>query len=240
MKKIFFLILFTISIVGWSQTINDSLKDKNILVVYGGWQGHNPNIFGEKIAEWFLSKGANVNVTQDTEIYTDKAYMDKVDLVINHITMSEISNEASRGLQNAIASGTGLAGCHGGLGDSFRNDTEYQYMVGGQFVKQPGGQVDYTVSILDTNDPVTEGLSNFNLHTEQYFMHFDPSINVLATTTFTGVHDPRINGVVMPVVWKKTYGKGKVFYSAIGHSGDLFDIEEVWTLITRGATWAIR
>jgi type 1 glutamine amidotransferase len=71
-------------------------------------------------------------------------------------------------------------------------------------------------------------------------MHFDPSINVLATTTFTGVHDPRINGVVMPVVWKKTYGKGKVFYSAIGHSGDLFDIEEVWTLITRGATWAIR
>jgi len=226
--------------LGWSQTSTHPLKDKTILVVYGGWKGHQPSVFGEKIAEWFSSKGALVKVTQDTEIYTDKAYMETVDLVINHITMSSMSGNASRGLKQAVASGTGLAGCHGGLGDSFRENTEYQYMVGGQFVKHPGGQVDYTVTILDTNDPITEGISTFDLHTEQYYMHFDPSVTVLATTTFSGEHDSWIEGVVMPVVWKKTYGKGKVFYSAIGHSEDLFDIDEVWTLITRGATWASR
>jgi type 1 glutamine amidotransferase len=240
MKKIFFFILLSTFVLGWSQTSTHPLKDKTILVVYGGWKGHQPSVFGEKIAEWFSSKGALVKVTQDTEIYTDKAYMETVDLVINHITMSSMSGNASRGLQQAVASGTGLAGCHGGLGDSFRENTEYQYMVGGQFVKHPGGQVDYTVTILDTNDPITEGISTFDLHTEQYYMHFDPSVTVLATTTFSGEHDSWIEGVVMPVAWKKTYGKGKVFYSAIGHSEDLFDIDEVWTLITRGATWAAR
>lgn len=237
---LFILLFFTISKPVYGQKTKDPIQGKNILIVYGGWEGHQPEIFAHKIADWFNSKSANVTLSKDTEIYTQKELMKKIDLVINHITMSEMSYQASEGLREAVASGTGLAGCHGGLGDSFRDDTEYQYMVGGQFVKHPGGQVDYNVHITAEQDSITAGIQDFNLHTEQYFMHYDPSIKVLATTTFTGAHDPWIEGIIMPVIWKKYYGKGRVFYSALGHSEDLFDRSDVWTLMTRGAVWAIR
>ena len=154
--------------------------------------------------------------------------------------MSKMSNRKSKGLRDAIARGVGLAGCHGGLGDSFRNDTEYQYMVGGQFVKHPGGQINYKVTISNTSDPVTAGINDFNLKTEQYYMHYDPNIEILATTSFNGEHDAWIDGVEMPVVWKKNYGKGRVFYSALGHSDDIFDVPEVWNIMTRGIEWAVK
>ena len=137
-KQYFILILFFYSLTIMSQA---SVAGKNILVVYGGWEGHKPEIFANKIASWLKEKKANVTLSQSTSSYIDNALMDSLDLVIQHITMSKISGEESAGLRKAIASGVGLAGCHGGLGDSFRNDTEFQYMIGGQFVRHPGGQI---------------------------------------------------------------------------------------------------
>ena len=238
MKK-FLLVLILISICSltYSQSV---LEGKRVLVVYGGWPGHKPEQFAQKITDWLQSQKAEVILSQSTDSYTDQKLMGSVDLVIQHITMSEMSSAASRGLTRAIQSGVGLAGCHGGLGDSFRNDTEFQYMVGGQFVKHPGGQVDYRVSISEIADPIVSGIKDFDLHTEQYYMHYDPSIEILATTLFTGEHDSWIAGVKMPVVWKKKYGDGRVFYSAIGHSINLFERSEVWELMTRGIIWAIR
>jgi type 1 glutamine amidotransferase len=152
--------------------------------------------------------------------------------------MDEITLQESEGLVKTIAGGAGLAGCHGGLGDSFRENTEYQYMVGGQFVKHPGGQVSYTVQIDAKKDPITKGINDFSLYSEQYYMHVDPALDVLASTKFSGVHDSWINGAIVPVVWKKSFDKGRVFYISIGHSKDNFEIPEVWTLITRGISWA--
>ena len=164
--------------------------------------------------------------------------MNNVDLIIQHITMSEISELESKALQKAIAGGVGLAGCHGGLGDAFRNNTEYQYMVGGQFVKHPGGQVDYSVKIAKLQNPILKGINNFTLHSEQYYMHVDPAIKVLATTRFSKEHDSWIEGIEMPVVWTKSYGKGRVFYSSLGHNKKDFEIPEVWEIMIRGVTWA--
>jgi type 1 glutamine amidotransferase len=161
-----------------------------------------------------------------------------LDLIIQHITMSKMTDKQSHGLISAIASGVGLAGCHGGLGDSFRENTEYQYMVGGQFVKHPGGQVSYTVKMKNTEDPIIKGINDFSLFSEQYYMHVDPATEVLATTQFSGEHDSWIAGVEVPVVWKKAFGKGRVYYNAIGHSEKDFEIPEVWNLITRGVLWA--
>ena len=217
-----------------------SMEGKNVLIVYGGWNGHQPEVFAKKIASWLENQRANVTLSESTASYVEKELMQSLDLVIQHITMSKMSNRESRGLRDAIARGVGLAGCHGGLGDSFRNDTEYQYMVGGQFVKHPGGQTDYKVTIYNTSDPVTAGINDFNLKTEQYYMHFDPNIEILATTSFSGEHDAWIDGVEMPVVWKKNYGKGRVFYSALGHSEDIFDVPEVWNLMIRGIEWAVK
>tara|TARA_B100001109_G_scaffold82111_1_gene67014 strand:- start:656 stop:1378 length:723 start_codon:yes stop_codon:yes gene_type:complete len=238
MNKIYCLLIFLITTNVFSQNDFNNLKGKKILVVYGGWEGHQPKVFAEKITKWLLDKKAEVKLVKGTSIYTDSNVMNDLDLIIQHITMSKMSPLETKGLISAIAQGVGLAGCHGGLGDSFRDNTEYQYMVGGQFVKHPGGQVNYTVNIESKNDPITDGIKDFSLHTEQYYMHVDPNLEVLASTKFSGIHDSWIKGAVVPVVWKKLYGKGKVFYNSIGHSKETFEIPEVWSLIKRGVVWA--
>jgi len=215
-----------------------SLKDKNILIVYGGWKGHQPEIFANKIAAWLKDKDAKVTLSESTKIFTNKDLMRQVDLIIQHITMSEMSGSESRALQEAVKRGVGLAGCHGGLGDAFRNNTEYQYMIGGQFVKHPGGQVDYTVNITAPENPLVMDIKDFALYSEQYYMHIDPAITILATTQFTGENDAWIEGIEIPVVWTKPYGKGRIFYSSLGHNKEDFDIPQVWEIITRGITWA--
>jgi type 1 glutamine amidotransferase len=239
MKNFLYFIAF-VCLLNTTLFAQSPMEGKHVLIVYGGWKGHQPEVFAKKMAAWLKAQNAHVILSESTASYTDMELMQAQDLIIQHITMSQMSARESKGLRDAIARGVGLAGCHGGLGDSFRNDTEYQYMVGGQFVKHPGGQIDYEVSISDTNDPITQGIDDFSLKTEQYYMHYDPQIEILATTTFSGAHDAWIEGVSMPVVWKKSYGKGRVFYSALGHSADVFEIPEAWSMMTRGVEWAVK
>jgi len=218
-----------------------SLSNKNILVVWGGWDGHQPQVFAKKVATWARSKGANVIVSDSLGVYSDPQLMSKQDLIIQYWTMGTITEAQSKGLIEAVKSGTGLVGCHGGIGDSFRQDTEFQYMVGGQWVSHPGGKIkNYKVEIAMTEDPVTEGVGDFEMfNTEQYYMHVDPNIKVLARTSFNGDHDSWIEGATMPVVWKKIHDKGRVFYISIGHNPEDFDVPQVWTMLTRGIHWAI-
>ena len=165
--------------------------------------------------------------------------MATIDLVIQTWTMGSITGEQERGLTEAVRNGVGIAGWHGGLGDSFRNNTDYQFMIGGQWVAHPGGKVDYDVDIADKKDPVMKGLKTFHMKSEQYYMHVDPSVKVLATTTFSGEGDtPWIKGVVMPVVWKKYYGKGRVFYSSLCHDASDFEVPEALEIMKRGIEWA--
>lgn len=215
-----------------------SLKGKKVLVVYGGWEGHKPEAFAKRMAAWLETEGAVFTVSDSLGIYTDEAFMSSVDLIIQYWTMGKITKEQEAGLLNAVKNGAGIAGCHGGTGDSFRDNTEYQYMVGGQWVAHPGGEIDYEVNILDTGDPVTEGVEDFDIHTEQYYMHVDPNVKVLATTTFNGDVDSWIDSAVIPVAWKKYFGKGRVFYLSIGHSPGTFEVPEVWAMLTRGVKWA--
>lgn len=243
-KLILLLFLSCLSSLMTGQSVHQdeaiSLKNKNILVVWGGWDGHQPHVFAEKISKWAKQMGAHVIVSDSLGVYSNKDLMDKQDLIIQYWTMGEISKEQSEGLIEAVKNGTGLVGCHGGIGDSFRNNTDYQYMVGGQWVTHPGGKINYSVQISNTGDPVTEGLQDFEIqNTEQYYMHVDPNVRVLATTTFNADHDAWIEGNSMPVVWKKHHDKGPVFYISIGHNPEDFDHPAVWTMLTRGIDWAI-
>ena len=126
------------------------------------------------------------------------------------------------------------------MADSFRNSTEYQFMVGGQWVAHPGNIIDYEVHIAKPDDPITAGLHDFHMHSEQYYMHVDPLNEVLATTTFSGEYAPWIAGCVMPVVWKKRWGQGRVFYSSLGHVRRDFDVPEALEIMKRGILWASR
>lgn len=215
-----------------------ALQGKKVLYVYGGWDGHQPEQCRDIFVPWLRSEGAEVLEFNQFTCYEDSALMASVGLIIQHYTQGTISDSQERGLLNAVKRGVGLAGWHGGIGDSFRNNTDFQYMVGGQWVSHPGGIISYTVNITDKEDPVTKGLQDFDMKSEQYFMHVDPNIKVLATTTFSGEPDRWIEGAVIPVVWKKQYGKGRVFYSSLGHAASDFNVPEALEIMKRGIRWA--
>jgi len=217
-----------------------SLKGRKILFTYGGWPGHEPEKFRDYMVPWLKQEGAEVLVYDKPDPYADKTIMDNIDLVIQQITMSQISKEQEKGLLDAIEkNGTAMAGWHGGMGDAFRNNPDYQFMVGGQWVAHPGGVVDYTVQITDHKDEVTKGLKDFAMHSEQYYMHIDPNIKVLATTTFNGAADSWINACVIPVTWKKMYGKGRIFYTSVGHSvNHITTVPDAIEMLKRGIKWA--
>jgi len=215
-----------------------SLKGKKVLIVYGGWKGHEPDQCVEILLPWLKAEGAVVDTFTTLAPYADQKYMERIDLIIQIFTMSKITAEQEKGLLTAIKNGAGIAGWHGGLGDAFRENTEYQFMVGGQWVAHPGGIIDYEVTVTDKKDPVTKGLANFKMRSEQYYMHVDPNVKVLATTTFSGKHASWIEGATMPVVWKKTYGKGRVFYTSLGHVSADFNVPQALEILKRGIRWS--
>jgi len=209
-------------------------------MVWGGWAGHEPFQCVQLFAPMLEQAGFEVTISDSLDAYLDADKLRTYDLIAQVVTMSTITREQEEGLLDAIAAGTGFAGWHGGMCDAFRNSTDYQFMTGGQWVAHPGNIIDYRVSITDRSDPIMAGLDDFNMHSEQYYMHVDPSNQVLATTTFSGEHCPWIDGVVMPVVWKRRWGAGRVFYSSLGHVAADFNVPEACEITRRGFLWAAR
>lgn len=212
---------------------------RNALIVWGGWEGHEPEHGAEIIRQFLVEDGFNVRVETSTEVFADPA-VKGYSLIVPIVTMSTIRKEEALGLSAAVEGGVGLAGYHGGMGDAFRDSTEYQFIVGGQWVAHPGNVIDYLVEVIRPDDPVMEGISSFLYRSEQYYMHVDPANEVLATTTFSGEHSYWINGVVMPVVWKRRHGQGRVFYSSLGHKAYEFEVPQMTTILRRGMNWAAR
>ncbi len=210
----------------------------NALVVWGGWNGHEPEQCAGIFAPWLRTQGFTVTVSTSLDAYLDADLMKSLRLIVPIWTMGTITPEQEKALLGAVRSGVAIAGWHGGMGDAFRQSTEYQYMVGGQWVAHPGGVIPYHVQITNHEDPITAGLSDFDMVSEQYYMHVDPSNEVLATTTFGGAHDPWIQGTVMPVAWKRRYGNGRVFYSSLGHVAKDFDVPQALLIQKRGIQWA--
>lgn len=204
---------------------------KTALIVQGGWDGHNPKGMSELLAIQLRANGFDVTISDTLDAFKDLD-LKSFDLLVPVWTMGTIQKEQLTPLLEAVRSGVGVAGVHGGMADAFRNETEYQFMVGGQWVAHPGNAgVTYQVDMNGEPDPITAGLPSVTVTTEQYYMHVDPGIRVLATTTFK-------NGVVMPVVWTKHYGQGRVFYCSLGHTVDIIENPTVLELVTRGMVWA--
>jgi len=212
---------------------------KSALIVWGGWEGHEPKQCVDIFVPFLKERGFKVEVSNTLDSYLDEVKMSSQDLIVQAWTMGTIKQEQEAGLLKAIRNGVGIAGWHGGLADSFRNNTDYQFMVGGQWVAHPGGIIDYEVNITNHDDPITKGLKDFKMKSEQYYMHVDPSNEVLAVTIFHGTEDvPWIEGCTIPVVWKRMYGKGRVFYTSLGHIAKDFDVPEAKEIVKRGMLWA--
>ena len=213
---------------------------KKALLVWGGWAGHEPEQCVKIFAPLLREQDFEVEISDTLDAYLNPEKMIAYSLISQVWTMGTITKEQEQGLLNAIKGGVGYAGWHGGMADAFRNNTEYQFMVGGQWVAHPGNIIDYEVNIINHADPITAGLGDFKMHSEQYYLHVDPGNEVLATTTFSGEYCDWIEGTVMPVVWKRRWGQGKVFYCSLGHVAADFEVTEAKEIVRRGMLWASR
>ncbi len=216
---------------------------RKALIVQGGWDGHQPKQVAEIFDRVLREEGFDTEVTGTLDSFKDEAKVMALSLIVPCWTMGALTADQAKPIIKAVANGTGVAGCHGGMCDAFRMHTEWQFITGGQWVAHPGNDnTHYTVKITDKSHPITQGINDFEVSSEQYYMHIDPAIKVLATTRFPvadGPHAP--NGPVdMPVLWTKLYGKGKVFYSSLGHSTNVVEMEPHLTVMRRGLLWAAR
>ena len=213
---------------------------RSALIVWGGWNGHDPEECAAIYRRWLHEDGFSVRVETDPEVFLEPGIKD-LSLIIPCTTMSKISREAANNFAAAVEGGVGVGGHHGTMNDAFHDSPIYQFVTGGQWVSHPGNIIDYTVDVTKPDDPIVQGLpASFPYHSEQYYMHVDPGVEVLATTRFTGEHASWIDGVVMPVAYKKMFGKGRVFYSSLGHRATEFENPNMATMLRRGINWAAR
>lgn len=214
---------------------------KKALIVQGGWDGHEPAKVAELMKNLLESEAFEVDVSDTLEAFDDAQALRALHLIIPVWTMGEIKPEQANNVSEAVADGTGIAGCHGGMCDAFRQSVLWQFMTGANWVAHPGNDgVKHTIHVKRGSSPITDGIEDFEVSSEQYYLHVDPAIDVLATTRFpvaNGYHSP--NGAVdVPQIWTKRWGVGRVFYSALGHHADVLAVPSSLELMRRGLRWA--
>lgn len=216
---------------------------KRALITWGGWDGHEPDKVAALFATELRGAGFEVEVSDSLSCFDDVEALKTLDLIVPVWTMSTIEKERSQAVADAVEAGVGLAGCHGGMCDAFRNDVVWQFMTGAQWVAHPGNDgMEYRVRMTDPANPLVEGIGDFDVKTEQYYLHVDPAVKVHAVCDFPLFDGPHAaNGpVTMPIAFTKLWGKGRVYYNALGHHADVIDHGAPKEMIRRGMLWAAR
>jgi len=219
-------------------------SNKTVLVLQGGWDGHEPQLVSKRFAGIMEKNGYKCTISDTLDVLSDLDMLKSLDLIVSCWTMGSIENSYVENISAAVGSGVGLAGCHGGMCDSFRENTQWQFITGGQWVSHPGGDgMNYTVNICKGSSPIVEGLDDFPVCSEHYYLHVDPANEVLATTRFphAGLNYYHISNkpMDMPVVWTRFWGNGRVFYNSLGHVDNVFDNSpSAQVLMERGMLWA--
>lgn len=217
-------------------------RNPRALIVWGGWLGHEPEQVAQAFGGLLEAGGVEVEIATELDRFLDRDDLRELDLIVPVWTMGTITREQAAAVAEAVGGGVGLAGCHGGMCDAFRESVLWQFMTGGNWVAHPGGDsVEYRVEISSSSNPLVQGIEDFTVRSEQYYLHVDPAVEVLATTRFPTVrwYHSTNRAVDMPVVWTKRWGHGRVFYNSLGHHADVFDIPEAREVMRRGLFWAM-
>jgi type 1 glutamine amidotransferase len=216
---------------------------RKALILCGGWDGHEPEILAQRFTQFLEAEDFEVAVAREIAVLEDKARLMDLSLFIPIWSMytGTVQDSFFDPFLEVVGAGLGVAGCHGGMCDVFRSNPVWQFVTGANWIAHPGGDsVRYRINIKSSSNPITEEIGDFDIVSEQYYLHVDPANEVLATTRFPTVkwyHSA--NGEVdMPQVWTRKWGHGRVFYNALGHHNDVFDIPEAWELMKRGMLWA--
>jgi type 1 glutamine amidotransferase len=233
-----------------------SMTTRSALIVRGGWEGHQPVRATEVFLPFLEASGYDIRIEESPSVYADADAMAATDLIVQSVTMSTATHEEVMGLRAAVAAGTGLTGWHGGIADSYRASSDYLQLVGGQFATHPSRRpdllvegseennyLDYTVEITDVGrrHPITEGIDDFALTSEQYWVLHDDLNDVLATTTHpTQPWHPWHRPITSPAVWTRLWGRGRIVVTTPGHTPEVLQHPSVRTIIERGMLWATR
>ena len=195
------------------------MTNKKALIVWGGMELHTPERGAHVVRDLLEAEGFSVTVTPDYDALGAGDVGDN-DLVVPVITDGTLAPEKMANLIAAIRAGTGLAGYHMGLATSFRASVPFRYAASCYWVQHPGNIITYRVDVTRPDHPIMAGIESFEHTSEQYYLNYDPAVEVLATTTFSGEFHPWRKDVVMPVVFTTNHDKGRVFYSSLGHTAD--------------------
>jgi len=218
------------------------MSEKKVLIIQGGWDGHEPKLVSQRCKKLMEKNGYKCEISDTLDSLANLEFLNTLDLIVACWTMGEINRDYAVNVAKAVGGGVGLAGCHGGMCDAFRQNTEWQFLTGGQWVSHPGGDgVEYMVNICKGSSPIVEGLDDFMVASEHYYLHVDPAIEIIATTRFPSVSYYHISNKVvdMPVAWTKFWGNGRVFYTSLGHHDDVFDKSpNAEIMFERGMIWA--
>jgi len=212
---------------------------RRALIVWGGWPGHEPRLGAEKVAALLEPQGFEVTLADDLAAFDDGEALAAYDLISAQWALGSLTREQEVNIREAVRGGTGLGAWHGSA-DSFRTSVVYQYVLGCQFVAEPGGFTTYRVNVDAKDDPLVAGVEDFDVTSELYYLHYDPAVRVLASTTIDGELVPWAAGVRVPVVYTKAFGAGRVFYCSLGHAPSDLDVPAVAQFIGRGFAWAAR
>lgn len=212
---------------------------RKALVVFGGMELHTPRRGAQTVRDLLEPEGFAVTVGEDYHLLGADD-IGSYDLVVPVVTDGQLDREKGRKLTAAIRAGTGLAGYHMGLATSFRDCVPFRYAASCYWVAHPGNIITYRVEVSRPDHPIMSGIASFEHTSEQYYLNYDPAVEVLATTTFSGEFDPWRTNVVMPVVFTTSHGEGRVFYSSLGHTADELEIPQVREILRRGLLWAAR
>jgi uncharacterized protein len=212
---------------------------RKAIIVWGGWKGHEPEECAGVVGDILRADGFDVETTGDLGIFGSGAIA-RADLLVPIVTGEKLEKADADALVEAVRGGLGLGGHHGTLATSFKESAPFRYVSGVTWVSHPGNIIDFRVNITRQSDPVVAGIPDFDYRSEQYYLHYDPSVEILATTTFTGEYDEAARNVVMPVAFKRHFGKGRVFYSALGHVAAEFENPHMREILRRGLSWAAR
>ncbi|MEZ0324990.1 MAG: ThuA domain-containing protein [Fimbriimonas sp.] len=221
------------------------MASRKALIVWGGWDGHEPEQVANFFNEILQAEGFETEISNTLDSFCEEGKLNDLSLIVPIWTMGEISPEQRNPVLKAVGEhGVGMAGCHGGMCDAFRADTEWQFLTGGQWVAHPGNDgVRYAINMRSKPHPIIDAIGDFEVSSEQYYLHVDPGVDVLATCDFpaAGVEGPHTgNPCKMPQVWTKMYGKGRIYYNALGHQRNVLEAKEPRELIRRGCLWAAK
>lgn len=217
---------------------------KQVLIVSGGWEGHQPAKVSRYFKDMLTALGCQVTIVDALAILSQNDKLKHFDLIVMNWTRGELTDEQFAGINDAVISGVGLAGVHGGLTSAFQHHKKWLWLTGGCFVAHPGGvDTHYSITIQQPEHPIMKGSHSFSIQTEQYYVLVDPAIDCLATTKFEQYQHPNAANpqpIDIPVAWTKRWGRGRIFFHSLGHDLSILQQPEVESWTKQGFLWACR